>query len=46
MVPGLDVDEVVEFEDLEPDAIDEMIARGLVPQMPSRRRQTLPGPVS
>ena len=33
VVPGLPVDEVVEFSDLEPDAIDHMISRGLVPQM-------------
>ena len=35
VVPGLDVNEVVEFEDLEPDAIDEMIARGWEPEMPT-----------
>jgi hypothetical protein len=32
VVPALPVDEVVEFADLEPDAIDQMAARGLVPQ--------------
>jgi hypothetical protein len=35
VVPGLGVNEVVEFEDLEPDAIDEMIARGWEPEMPT-----------
>jgi hypothetical protein len=35
VVPGLNVDEVVEFRALEPDAIDRMIARGLVPQFPT-----------
>ena len=29
------VDEVVELADIEPDAIDHMIARGLMPQMPT-----------
>ena len=35
VVPGLEVDEVVELADIEPGAIDHMIARGLVPQMPT-----------
>ena len=35
VVPGMPVDEVVEFKALEPDAVDEMIARGLVPQWPT-----------
>ena len=35
VVPGMPVDEVVEFRSLEPGAVDEMIARGLVPQWPS-----------
>lgn len=35
VVPGIEVDEVVEFGDLEPDAIDQMLARGWEPQMPA-----------
>ena len=35
VVPGMPVDEVVEFKALEPDAVDELIARGLVPQWPT-----------
>ena len=31
----MEVDEVAQFSDLEPDAIDKMIGRGLVPQMPT-----------
>jgi hypothetical protein len=34
-VTELPVDEVVEFGAIEPDKIDEMIARGLIPQMPT-----------
>ena len=34
-MPGLEIDEVVELADLEPGAIDHMIARGLVPEMPT-----------
>ena len=35
VVPGMPVDEVVEFKALEPNAVDELIARGLVPQWPA-----------
>jgi hypothetical protein len=35
VVPGIEVDEVVEFGNLEPDAIDQMLARGWEPQMPA-----------
>ena len=42
MVPGLTVDEVVELADIEPDAIDHMIARGLVPQMPTDAAKLYP----
>lgn len=35
VVPGQRVDEVVELADIEPGAIDHMIARGLVPQFPT-----------
>ena len=35
VVPGMPVDEVVEFRALEPGAVDEMVCRGLVPQWPS-----------
>ena len=42
VVPGLPVDEVVEFADIEPDAIDQMIARGLVPQMPTDAAKLYP----
>jgi hypothetical protein len=35
VVPGMPVDEVVEFRALEPSAVDEMVCRGLVPQWPS-----------
>ena len=35
VVPGLPMDKVVEFQKLEPDAIDHMIARGLILQMPT-----------
>ena len=42
---GQTVDEVIDLADIEPDAIDHMIARGLVPQMPTDAGQALPGPV-
>ena len=42
VVPGLDVDEVVEFGDIEPDAIDHMIARGLVLQIPADAAKLCP----
>ena len=42
VVPGLPVDEVVELADIEPDAIDHMIARGLVPQMPTDAAKLYP----
>jgi hypothetical protein len=35
VVLGMPVDEVVEFKALEPDAVDELITRGLVPQWPT-----------
>ena len=35
VVPGMPVNEVVEFEALEPGAVEEMVARGLVPQWPT-----------
>ena len=35
VVPGMPVDEVVEFRALEPGAVEEMVCRGLVPQWPS-----------
>ena len=41
-VTSLPVNEVVEFADLEPDAIDEMIARGLVPQFGSDAAKLYP----
>ena len=41
-VTALPVDEVVEFADLEPDAIDEMVARGLVPQFGSDAAKLYP----
>ena len=41
-MPGLTVDEVVELADIEPDAIDHMIARGLVPQMPTDAAKLYP----
>ena len=42
VVPGLRVDEVVELADIEPSAIDHMIARGLVPQMPTDAAKLYP----
>ena len=44
VVPGLPVDEVVEFEELEPGAVDEMLP-GAGSAMAGGRRQALPGPV-
>jgi putative DNA primase/helicase len=35
VLPGLPVDEVVTFGEIEPDSIDLMVARGLVPQLPT-----------
>ena len=37
---------MVELADIEPGAIDHMIARGLVPQMPTDAAAVAPGPVS
>ena len=45
VVPGVPVDEVVELADIEPDAIDQMIARGTGAADADRRGQALPGPV-
>jgi hypothetical protein len=42
VVPSLPVDRVVEFGDLEPDAIDKMIARGLVPEWPGDAAKLYP----
>ena len=42
VVPGQRVDEVVELADIEPDAIDHMIARGLVPQFPTDATKLYP----
>ena len=42
VVPGLEVDEVVEVADIEPGAIDHMIARGLVPQFPTDATKLYP----
>jgi hypothetical protein len=42
-VTPLQVDEVIEFQDEEPDRIDEMILRGLVPQMPTDATRLYPG---
>ena len=42
MVPGQRVDEVVELADIEPGAIDHMIARGLVPQFPTDATKLYP----
>ena len=41
-VPGLDVDEVIDFGDIEPDAIDHMLARGWEPQMPADAAKLCP----
>ena len=42
VVPGLPVDEVVELADIEPGAIDHMIARGLVLGMPTDAAKLYP----
>ena len=41
-VTELPVDEVVTFTDIEPDAVDEMISRGLVPQWPGDAARLCP----
>ena len=41
-VPGLDIDEVIDFGDIEPDAIDHMLARGWEPQMPADAAKLCP----
>src|SRR5262249_4042994 len=42
MVPDLPVNEVVEFADLEPGAVDHMIDQGLVPQLPADAAKLYP----
>ena len=42
VVPGMPVDEVVEFKALEPGAVDEMLSRWLVPQWPSDAAKLYP----
>jgi putative DNA primase/helicase len=42
VVPGLDVDGLIGFGDMEPDAIDQMFARGLVPQLPTDAAKLYP----
>jgi hypothetical protein len=42
VIPGLPVDEAVEFTSIEPDAIDQMLARGLEPELPTDARKLYP----
>ena len=42
IVPGIEVDEVIDFSEIEPGAVDEMIIRGLIPQMPSDAAKIYP----
>jgi putative DNA primase/helicase len=42
VVPGLDVDGLIGFRDMEPDTIDQMFARGLVPAFPTDAARLYP----
>jgi hypothetical protein len=42
VVPGLEIDGLIGFSDLEPDAIDQMFARGLMPQLPTDAAKLYP----
>ena len=43
VLEGLSVDEVIDIADIEPDAIDEMLAMGWEPQMPGDAAKLCPG---